>query len=103
MKMGIDKYNNECRKIVSRYSAEWENIVGRLGRWIDFKHDYKSMYPWFMESIWWVFKQLFEKGFVYKGFKVILKYKILDLATMYWKPGFVFIISLRLFNYYDFV
>ena len=42
----------------------------RLGRWIDFKNDYKSMYPWYMESIWWVFKQLYTKGLVYKGFKV---------------------------------
>ena len=45
-------------------------IVNRLGRWIDFKNDYKTMYPWFMESVWWVFKQLFEQGMVYKGFKV---------------------------------
>ena len=43
----------------------------RLGRWIDFKNDYKTMYPWFMESIWWIFKQLYNKGLVYKGFKVI--------------------------------
>ena len=43
----------------------------RLGRWIDFKKDYKTMYPWFMESVWWAFQQLFEKGLVYKGFKVV--------------------------------
>lgn len=42
----------------------------RMGRWIDFKNDYKTMYSTFMESVWWVFKQLFEKGMVYKGFKV---------------------------------
>lgn len=41
-----------------------------MGRWIDFKNDYKTMYPWFMESVWFVFKQLYEKGFVYRGFKV---------------------------------
>jgi len=46
-------------------------IVNRLGRWIDFKNDYKTLYPWFMESIWWVFKQLYDKGFVYRGFKVM--------------------------------
>jgi len=44
----------------------------RLGRWIDFKNDYKTMYPSFMESVWWVFKQLYDKGLVYKGFKVRL-------------------------------
>ena len=70
-KMGIDKYNGECRKIVMRYALEWERIVGRLGRWIDFQNDYKTLYPWFMESIWWVFKELFIKGMVYRGVKVM--------------------------------
>ena len=41
-----------------------------MGRWIDFENDYKSMYPTFMESVWWVFKQLYNKGLVYKGYKV---------------------------------
>ncbi|KAF7270201.1 hypothetical protein GWI33_016811 [Rhynchophorus ferrugineus] len=71
LKMGIDKYNAECRKIVMRYSKEWEEIIGRLGRWIDFKNDYKTLYPWFMESVWWIFKQLYQKGLVYKGNKVM--------------------------------
>lgn len=71
MKMGIKKYNDECRKIVMRYSSEWEQIMTRLARWIDFENDYKTMYPSFMESIWFVFKQLYEKGLVYKGVKVM--------------------------------
>uniref|UniRef100_H2Z861 Isoleucine--tRNA ligase, cytoplasmic n=1 Tax=Ciona savignyi TaxID=51511 RepID=H2Z861_CIOSA len=71
MKLGIAEYNRQCRSIVMRYSSEWEMIVKRLGRWIDFKKDYKTLYPWFMESVWWVFKQLFDKGFVYRGFKVM--------------------------------
>nr|XP_023019169.1 isoleucine--tRNA ligase, cytoplasmic [Leptinotarsa decemlineata] len=71
MKMGIDKYNAECRKIVTRYSHEWEIIIGRIGRWIDFKNDYKTLYPWFMESVWWIFKQLYVKGLVYQGNKVM--------------------------------
>uniref|UniRef100_A0A0K2TFA5 Isoleucine--tRNA ligase, cytoplasmic n=1 Tax=Lepeophtheirus salmonis TaxID=72036 RepID=A0A0K2TFA5_LEPSM len=70
-KMGIAAYNAECRKIVMRYSQEWERTVTRLGRWIDFKNDYKTLYPWYMESIWWVFKQLWEKGFIYQGFRVM--------------------------------
>lgn len=70
-KMGIAAYNNECRKIVMRYAGDWEKIVGRMGRWIDFKNDYKTLYPWFMESVWWVFKQLFAKGLVYQGVKVM--------------------------------
>ena len=71
LNMGVDKYNDECRKIVMRYSGEWEQIISRLGRWIDFRNDYKTLYPWFMESVWWVFKQVFEKNLVYRGFKVM--------------------------------
>jgi isoleucyl-tRNA synthetase len=70
-KMGVANYNAECRKIVMRYSQQWEEIVTRMGRWIDFKNDYKTMYPWFMESIWWVFKQMYDKGLVYRGYKVM--------------------------------
>uniref|UniRef100_A0A8C5DTB0 Isoleucine--tRNA ligase, cytoplasmic n=1 Tax=Gouania willdenowi TaxID=441366 RepID=A0A8C5DTB0_GOUWI len=70
-KMGIAEYNNQCRNIVMRYSKEWETSVKRLGRWIDFKNDYKTLYPWFMETVWWVFKQLYDKGFVYQGVKVM--------------------------------
>jgi isoleucyl-tRNA synthetase len=69
--MGIDKYNDTCRSIVQRYTKEWEATVTRLGRWIDFENDYKTMDPNFMESVWWVFQQLFNKGLVYQGFKVM--------------------------------
>lgn len=71
LKMGIDKYNEECRSIVTRYVEEWEKIITRTGRWIDFRNDYKTMDLKFMESVWWVFAQLFEKGLVYRGFKVM--------------------------------
>ncbi|KAH7404650.1 hypothetical protein KP509_15G036400 [Ceratopteris richardii] len=69
--MGIDVYNEECRAIVMRYSKEWESVVVRMGRWIDFENDYKTLDPQFMESVWWVFKQLYDKGLVYRGFKVM--------------------------------
>lgn len=69
--MGIDKYNETCRSIVTRYTKEWEITTNRLGRWIDFENDYKTMDVTFMESVWWVFKQLFEKDLVYQGFKVM--------------------------------
>eukprot|EP00977_Amphora_coffeiformis_P029408 scaffold40463_cov206-Amphora_coffeaeformis.AAC.5 len=69
--MGIDKYNEKCRSIVTRYTQEWETTVTRLGRWIDFENDYKTMDPSFMESVWWVFRQLFDKGLVYQGYKVM--------------------------------
>ena len=70
-KMGIDKYNEACRGIVMRYSKEWERIVGRCGRWIDFENDYKTMHLSYMESVWWVFKQLWDKDLVYRGFTVM--------------------------------
>ncbi|XP_038628151.1 isoleucine--tRNA ligase, cytoplasmic [Tachyglossus aculeatus] len=70
-KMGIVEYNNQCRAIVMRYSTEWKATVTRLGRWIDFDNDYKTLYPQFMESVWWVFKQLYDKGLVYRGVKVM--------------------------------
>ena len=47
-----------------------QEIVTRMGRWIDFRNDYKTLYPWFMETIWWVFKQIYDKGLVYRGYKV---------------------------------
>ena len=68
---GIAKYNDECRGIVQRYTSEWEKTISRLGRWVDFENDYRTMEPWFMESVWWVFKQLWEKDLVYKGEKVV--------------------------------
>eukprot|EP00611_Tribonema_gayanum_P005679 TRINITY_DN14888_c0_g1_i1.p1 TRINITY_DN14888_c0_g1~~TRINITY_DN14888_c0_g1_i1.p1 ORF type:complete len:292 (-),score=113.22 TRINITY_DN14888_c0_g1_i1:91-885(-) len=69
--MGIATYNSHCRGIVSRYTKEWEGTVKRLGRWIDFANDYKTMDPAFMESVWWVFRTLHEKGLVYRGYKVM--------------------------------
>ncbi|AQK81807.1 Isoleucine--tRNA ligase cytoplasmic [Zea mays] len=69
--LGIGKYNETCRSIVTKYVSEWEAMVTRTGRWIDFKNDYKTMDLNFMESVWWVFAQLWEKDLVYKGFKVM--------------------------------
>lgn len=68
---GIAKFNEECRKIVLRYTSEWKSVVQRMGRWVDFDQTYRTMDLTFMESVWWVFKQLFEKGLVYEGYKVM--------------------------------
>lgn len=68
---GIARYNQMCGKIVMRYADEWRGIIGRMGRWIDFENDYKTLYPWYMETVWWIFKQLYEKGLVYHGVKVM--------------------------------
>ena len=68
---GIGNYNEKCRSIVLRYSKEWEETMGRLGRWIDFKNDYKTMTKEFMNSVWWVFKQLYDKNRIYEGVKIM--------------------------------
>lgn len=71
LKLGIKGYNDKCREIVQLYTNEWRSTISRLGRWVDFDNDYKTMDPWYMESVWWVFKQLWDKGLVYKDFKVM--------------------------------
>lgn len=70
---GIDKFNDACRASVLRYTSEWRKTITRMGRWVDFDHDYKTMNPEFMESIWWVAKSLWDKGLIYEG-KYILPY-----------------------------
>eukprot|EP01095_Lingulamoeba_sp_RSL-Kostka_P013003 TRINITY_DN525_c5_g1_i2.p1 TRINITY_DN525_c5_g1~~TRINITY_DN525_c5_g1_i2.p1 ORF type:complete len:1178 (+),score=473.15 TRINITY_DN525_c5_g1_i2:44-3577(+) len=73
---GIPNYNKKCREIVMKYSNEWKSVVTRMGRWIDFDNDYKTMDINYMESVWWVFKKLFEtkiddEPMVYNGLKVM--------------------------------
>ena len=68
---GIDNFNEACRSIVLRYTSEWERVVNRMGRWVDFRNGYRTMDRDFMESIWWVFRQLWDKGLVYEGYKIL--------------------------------
>jgi isoleucyl-tRNA synthetase len=70
-KYGIAHFNDECCQIVLRYTGEWKKTVERFGRWVDFDHTYKTMDLTFMESIWWVFKRLFDEDLVYEGYKVM--------------------------------
>ncbi len=68
---GIGRFNESCRSIVLRYTAEWEKVVTRMGRWVDFRNGYRTMDRDFMESVWWVFRQLWDKGLVYEGYKIL--------------------------------
>ena len=70
-KLGVKGYNDQCRGIVQRYTSEWQKTINRIGRWVDFDNDYKTMDPWYMESVWWVVKQLWEKDLIYRGEKVV--------------------------------
>ncbi len=70
-KFGIGKFNEACRGIVQRYTKEWEQIINRTGRWVDFKNNYRTMDTPFMESVWWVVQQLWNKGLIYEGYRVM--------------------------------
>jgi isoleucyl-tRNA synthetase len=69
--MGIKAFNEACRSSVLRYTDEWQVYVTRQARWVDFDHDYKTLDPTFMESVIWAFKQLYDKGWAYEGYRVL--------------------------------
>jgi isoleucyl-tRNA synthetase len=68
---GIAEFNEACRSSVLRYVKEWRTIMTRAGRWVDFDHDYKTMDPDYMESIWWVMKRLWDSGLIYEGHYIL--------------------------------
>ncbi len=69
---GIEKYIKATRENMIQTSGEWEDVVDRIGRWVDFKGAYKTMDKDYMESIWWAFKTLYEKGKIYEGERVLM-------------------------------
>jgi isoleucyl-tRNA synthetase len=99
--MGVAKFNEACRSSVLKYTTEWRQTIERLGRWVDMDNDYRTMDPEFMESVWWVFKQLYDRGLIYEGkkamhvcprcvtplsnFEVTLGYKDVDDTAVTWK------------------
>jgi len=68
---GMAKFNAACEALVLRYTGEWERYVTRMARWVDFEHDYKTMDLSYMESVIWAFKQLYDKGLAYEGYRVL--------------------------------
>lgn len=69
--MGVATFNEKCRESVLHYAGEWQKTITRLGRWVDWDRQYRTMDPSFMESVWWVFKSLYDKGLVYQSYKVV--------------------------------
>lgn len=69
---GIEKYITATRENMIQTSSEWEDVVDRIGRWVDFKGAYKTMDKDYMESVWWAFKELYDKGKIYEGEKVLM-------------------------------
>ena len=69
--MGLDRFTEACRSLVLRYADEWERVVTRLGRWVDFRDAYRTMDRSYMESVLWAFQQLHARGLLYEGQKVV--------------------------------
>lgn len=70
--VGVKKFIDECKHYVNLVSSDWEWYVDRIGRWVDFKNAYKTWDTDYMESVMWLFKQMYDKGLIYKGYKVNL-------------------------------
>ncbi|MBI4121744.1 MAG: isoleucine--tRNA ligase [Parcubacteria group bacterium] len=70
--LGIGKFTNACRAAVLKYDREWRQYVDRTGRWVDFDNSYKTMDDTFIESVWWAFKTLHDKGLAYEGRHICL-------------------------------
>ena len=66
---GVEKFNKAARDSVLQYADEWKKIIPRIGRWVDMENDYKTMDTNYTESVWWVFKTLYDKGLIYEGYK----------------------------------
>lgn len=71
-KISLEEYINTCRQNMIQTGAEWEDVIARIGRWVDFKGAYRTMDAPYMESVWWAFKKLYEAGKIYEGEKVLL-------------------------------
>lgn len=70
-RVGVYDFNESCRANVFWYVDEWKKIVKRMGRWVDMENDYKTMDTNFMESVWWVYKTIYDKGLIYEGHRVV--------------------------------
>ena len=81
LEYGIEKYIIACRENMVQTSSLWEDTVDRIGRWVDFKGAYKTMDKDYMESVWWAFKTLYDKGKIYEGEKVLM-YCTLDATPL---------------------
>ncbi len=68
-KYGVEKFNKKAEESVLQYADEWEKIIPRIGRWVDMERDYKTMDRDYTESVWWVFKSLYDKRLIYEGYK----------------------------------
>ncbi len=71
-KIGVKKFNDTCRSSVLTFAKDWKKSINRIGRWVDFEKGYKTMDTNYIESVWWAFKQLYDKGYLYEGEKILM-------------------------------
>jgi isoleucyl-tRNA synthetase len=71
-KIGVSKFNHHCRSKVLSYADDWEKVINRIGRWVDMKNCYRTMDNEYIESVWWAFKELWKKGYIYEGEKILM-------------------------------
>ena len=68
--IGLQRFNTFCKEKIASFEGDWEPVYNQLGRWVDFRNTYRTMDPEYMESIWWAFSKLYEKGQIYRGYKI---------------------------------
>ena len=69
-KLGVAAFNDACRRLVSDCNEAWKNYIRKVGRWVDYEHAYRTLDRPYMESVLWIFKQCYQKGLIYKDFRV---------------------------------
>ena len=68
---GVDKFNEKCKESVFHYKKEWDNLTRRIGYWLDLEHPYITFHNSYIESVWWILKQLHDRDLIYRGFKIL--------------------------------
>lgn len=69
-KISIEEYNNKCRETVMKYKDQWDDLTEKMGYWVDLKHPYITYEKEYIESLWWILKQFYDKGLLYKGYTI---------------------------------
>ena len=69
-KISIEEYNRTCREAVMEFTGVWEELTRKMGYWVDMKHPYITYENKYIETLWWMLKQLFDKGLLYKGYTI---------------------------------
>lgn len=69
-KISVDEYNAACRREVMKYTREWESLTSSMGYWVDMENPYITYDNRYIESVWWLLRQLYDKGFLYKGYTI---------------------------------